>query len=246
MLLGLVLFPFYHTSALLWSVTLCKQRDNEHCAQSDRAVLGGRALWHDGPSCSHCPNTASNAVLGKEGHWQTAGTLLFSKVRLTKIRELSDDFWGFLAKNTNQAPLSKLDSRRGNSLADYVKKRERQFPEWRKKKTCWGRRQLQPPASYANSHRWREWEAEMWNLPLLVPIPSVWVEETEGPRYFIVRYFAGGKWHTSNYIIFMDFYQLKIKSQSFIWFEFLMEKCISIHTGISWLLLKLLEPYRIF
>jgi len=36
-------------------------------------------------------------------------------------------FWGFLAKNTNQVPPSKLDNRRGNPLVDNIKQRERLF-----------------------------------------------------------------------------------------------------------------------
>lgn len=42
-------------------------------------------------------------------------------------------FQGFLAKNTNQVPLSKLDNRRGSSLVDYVKKKRKTI-SWMKEK----------------------------------------------------------------------------------------------------------------
>lgn len=88
------------------------------------------------------------------GSWGTAEHPFAAGSAPLSSGSLLVNLQGVWAKSTNQAPLSKLDSRRGNSLIDYIKKK-RKFPERRQNKTCWGRRQLQPPAPYANSHRWR-------------------------------------------------------------------------------------------
>lgn len=111
-----------------------------HSAHGDRAVLGGTAK-----------------------HPFAAGSAPLSSV--SPLMNLQ----GVLAKNTNQAPLSKLDSRRGNSLIDYIRKWESFLEEGKiKPAEAEGSCSLQ---LLMRTHIAEELEAEMRNLPLLVPVP---------------------------------------------------------------------------
>lgn len=111
-----------------------------HSAHGDRAVLGGTAKH---PFAAGC-------------------TPLNSVSPLMNLQRV-------LAKNTNQAPLSKLDSRRGNSLIDYIKKWESFLKEGKiKPAEAEGSCSLQ---LLMRTHIAEELKAEMRNLPLLVPVP---------------------------------------------------------------------------
>lgn len=122
--LGLAPFPSYHASALLWSVTLCKERDTS-------TVHGVTELRREAERCGTMARAAHTAWAPQTiQYWARKDTgeeqeHPFS-ARIAPLKSGSPlmTFQGVLAKNTNQAPLSKLDNRRGNSFVDYIKKRE--------------------------------------------------------------------------------------------------------------------------